>query len=197
MKLLEPTHVDQTAIQVDHSLGRRGHSERRPMKISIGKPVPRLRLTAVVNGDYTHLDPAVVTNRWLVLCFPSSLRAVDLLCLNHQASYFARTGALLLGVVSDQMLLQPFHHRQLQNLAVPLLTDPLNRLHRAYGIACSPASGKANTFLIDPHRVLRHHMIHDLTTWNMEALCGLLALEAQQDSQADSILSERSRECHR
>ena len=195
MKLLEPTHVDQGA-SVPQNQPRVCVAERKSMKVSIGKPVPRFRLTAVVNGDYTHLDPEVIANRWLVLCFPASLRAVDLLCLNHQASYFARVGALLLGVVSDQMLLQPFHHRQLQDLTVPLLTDPLNRLHRAYGMACSPSAGKANTFLIDPNRILRHHIIHELTTWNMEALCGLLALGLKQSAEADAVFSERSQECH-
>jgi alkyl hydroperoxide reductase subunit AhpC len=167
------------------------------MKVAIDKPVPRLRLTAVVNGEYTHLDPAAIAGRWIVLCFPAALRAVDLLCLNHQASYFARAGALLLGVASDHMLLQPFHHRDLQRLAVPLLTDPLNRLHRAYGMSCSPSSDKANTFLIDPDRILRHHIIHELTTWNMEALGGLLSLELPRGTQADAILSERSQKCRR
>jgi alkyl hydroperoxide reductase subunit AhpC len=195
MKLLEPTHVDQV-ISVPQHKARVSVSERKSMRVAIGKPVPRLRLTAVVSGDYTHLDPGVLANRWLVLCFPASLRAVDLLCLNHEASYFARVGALLLGVASDQMLLQPFHHRQLQDLTVPLLTDPLNRLHRAYGMSCSPSSGKANTFLIDPNRILRHHIIHELTTWNMEALCGLLPLGLKQSAEADAVLSERSQECH-
>ena len=196
MKLLEPTHVDQLMTSAQQNQSSAPLSERGRIKASIGRPVPRLRLTAVVNGDYTRLDPAVVANRWLVLCFPASLRAVDLLCLNHQASYFARGGALLLGVVSDEMLLQPFHHRQLHNLTVPLLTDPLNRLHRAYGMSCTPSAGKANTFLIDPNRILRHHIIHELTTWNMEALCGLLTLGLKQGAQADAVFSERSQECH-
>ena len=85
----------------------------------------------------------------------------------------------------------------LQELAVPLLTDPLNRLHRAYGMSCSCSSGKANTFLIDPDRILRHHIIHELTTWNMEALCGLLALGLPRGAQNDSGHSERSQECRR
>lgn len=196
MKVLEPIHVDQSVKPAEDSPSRALPNERAT-KVSIGKPVPRLRLTAVVNGDYTRLDPAVLSHRWLVLCFPSSLREVDLLCLNHQASYFAKTGALLLGVASDRMLLHPFHHRQLQDLTVPLLTDPLNRLHRAYGICCTPSSGKANTFLIDPDRILRHHIIHELTTWNMEALCGLVALGLPPRAESDSILTERSHRCQR
>ena len=197
MKLLETTQVDQMTAPIAQNRSRALFSEGRSMRVSIGKPVPRFRLTAVVNGEYTHLDPAVVADRWIVLCFPAALKAVDLLCLNHQAAYFARAGALLLGVASDDMLLQPFHHQELQRLAVPLLTDPLHRLHRAYGMSCSPSSGKAYTFLIDPDRILRHHIIHELTIWNMEALCGLLTLGLPQGAQADSILSERSQECRR
>jgi alkyl hydroperoxide reductase subunit AhpC len=197
MKLLEPSHVDQVRAPIEQNGSRAIVLQRRSMKVSIGKPVPRFRLTAVVNGEYTHLDPAVLADRWIVLCFPAGLRAVDLVCLNHQSAHFARTGALLLGVASNQMLLQPFHHLQLQRLTVPLLTDPLNRLHRAYGMSCSPPSGKANTFLIDPARILRHHIIHELTTWNMEALCGLLALGLPRGTEAGSVLSERSQECRR
>lgn len=197
MKLLEPTQVDQVTASIDESRSRAEFSEGRSMKVSIGKPVPPFRFTAVVNGEYTHLNPVVVADRWIVLCFPATIQAVDLLCLNQQASYFARAGALLLGVASDELLLQPVHHRRLQELTVPLLTDPLNRLHRAYGMSCSRSSGKANTFLIDPDRILRHHIIHELTTWNMEALCGLLALGLPRGAQNDSVPSERSQECRR
>jgi alkyl hydroperoxide reductase subunit AhpC len=194
MKQTQPTYVDPsvTAVLPKELHPGRGVAGRR---VVVGKPVPRLRLTAVVKGEYTHLDPDVIRKRWIVLCFPASLRAVDLLCLNHQAAYFAKAGALLVGVASDRLLLQPFHHRQLYNLTVPLFTDPLNRLHRAYGVACGPSSGKANTFLIDPNRVLRHHIVHELTTWNMEALCGLVALGLKQTARTDERAGERSLEC--
>lgn len=196
MKLSPPTHPDRF-IAVSEAPSHADSAESRRMKVSIGKPVPRLRLTAVVKGDYQHLNFSAIADRWLVLCFPASLGAVDLLCLDRQASCFARAGAVLLGVVSDDLLLQPFSHRVLQNVTVPLLTDPLNRLHRSYGIHRQPSSGKANTFLIDPDRILRHHIIHRLTTWNMEALHGLLAHRLKQNARTEAILAERSQECHR
>lgn len=163
------------------------------MTVSIGKPVPRLRLTAVVKGEYMHLERSVTAERWIALCFPASLRAEDLLCLNRQAECFAREGATLLGVVSDRMLLQSLCHRELRDMTTPLLTDPLNRLHRAYGM--SQESAKTNTFLIDPGRVLRHHIVHELTTWNMEMLRGLLALTPIESPDADTIFMKRSQEC--
>lgn len=196
MKLSPPTHLDRFITAVPETHSHAVPAESRRMKVSIGKPVPRLRLTAVVKGDYQHLDPSAVADRWLVLCFPASLGAVDLLCLDRQASCFARAGAVLLGVVSDELLLQPAAHRMLQNVTVPLLTDPLNRLHRSYGIARRASSGKANTFVIDPDRILKHHIIHELTTWNMEALYRLLAIRLKQSDQADAIFAERSQECH-
>ena len=196
MKLSPPIHRDRFITAVPETRSHAVPAESRRMSVSIGKPVPRLRLTAVVRGDYQHLDSSAIADRWLVLCFPASLGAVDLLCLNRQASCFARAGAVLLGVVSDELLLQPLPYRVLQTVTVPLLTDPLNRLHRSYGIPRQPSSGKANTFLIDPDRILRHHIIHELTTWNMEALHGLLALRMKQSDPADAILAERSQECH-
>ena len=163
------------------------------MTVSIGKAVPKLRLTAVVKGEYRCLDPGSVAGQWIALCFLASLRMDDLICLNSQAIFFARTGAVLLGVVSDRMLLQSGSHQEWRDMAVPLLTDPLNRLHRAYGM--SSQSAKASTFLIDPARILRHHIVHELTTWDMEALRGLLTRGPRQADGADTIAFERSHEC--
>jgi alkyl hydroperoxide reductase subunit AhpC len=170
-----------------------GPIERRRMTVSIGKAIPKLRLSAVVKGEYRCLDPDLIAGRWIALCFPASLQTDDLICLNSQATFFSRAGAVLLGVVSDRMLLQPGAHQEWRDMAVPLLTDPLNRLHRAYGM--SSESAKASTFLIDPARILRHHIVHELATWDMEALRGLLTRSPRQDDGADTIDLERSHEC--
>ncbi len=193
MKLAPPILTDPCMGAAASSPTHAGLIERRRMTVSIGKPVPRLRRTAVVKGEYRLLEPATISDRWVALCFLASLRTEDLACLNSQATLFARAGAVLLGVVSDRILLEPGYHRELQDVTVPLLTDPLNRLHRAYGM--SRESAKASTFLIGPTRILRHHIVHELTTWDMEALRGLLTRSPVQSDRADTIVIERSHEC--
>ncbi|MGE0277139.1 MAG: redoxin domain-containing protein [Nitrospiraceae bacterium] len=193
MKLLQSTLTDRCMDHVASTSAHAGLIERPRMAVSIGKPVPKLRLTAVVKGEYRCLNPASIAGRWIALCFPASLRTDDLMCLNSQAMFFARAGAVLLGVVSDRMLLQPGSRPEWQDMAVPLLTDPLSRLHRAYGM--SSQSAKASTFLIDPSRILRHHIVHELAAWDMEALRGLLMRSVGQGDGAETIVLERSHEC--
>jgi alkyl hydroperoxide reductase subunit AhpC len=155
------------------------------MKVRVGRSVPRFRLNAVINGEYTHIDPATITDRWLALSFLSVLQAADTDCLNRQAVRFARAGAVLLAVLPDEILLDSAQHQKIQNLTVPLMTDPLNRLHRAYGISRCRLSFKVKTFLIDSQRILRHYVVHDLNMWSMDSLRGLMDLK-QQDADLEN-----------
>src|SRR5688500_6984411 len=65
-------------------------------------------------------------------------------------------------------------YEDIRPFTVPLLTDSLNRMHRSYGVALTPPSATAVTFLIDPLRVLRFHIAQDLALWNLDNLHGLL-----------------------
>src|SRR5687768_6378991 len=91
-------------------------SEATRMKVRVGRAVPRICLNAVVKGEYTFMDPSAITNRWLVLCFLSVLQAAEVSCLNRQAAKFARGGAVLLAILSDEILLDPAQHREFQKL---------------------------------------------------------------------------------
>lgn len=149
-------------------------SEPARRKVSIGRLAPRLSLTAFVKGHYVRLDPAVFSGRWIALCFPTSLQASDMACLNWQAGVFAREGAVLVAVCSDLRLRRLADQPEFSTLAVPILTDPLNRLHRSYGIPRHEPSTRSITFLIDPEGVLRFHVHHDLTIWDLDALRRLI-----------------------
>ncbi|MET0515031.1 MAG: redoxin domain-containing protein [Nitrospiraceae bacterium] len=148
-------------------------AEATHMKVRVGWSVPRVRLNAVIEGEYTVMEPAALADRWLALCFLPLLQPADVRCLSRQAGSFAREGAMLLVLLPDEILQDPEQRLKFQKLTVPLLTDPLNRLHRAYGIR-RPPSLKAITFLIDPQRILRHHVVHDLNMWSMDSLRGLM-----------------------
>ncbi|WHZ21196.1 MAG: hypothetical protein OJF47_000308 [Nitrospira sp.] len=140
----------------------------------IGQAVPRFSLMAFVRGIYTYLDPAALSARWMALCFLSSPSTSNMAYVNSQAEAFAREGAVLLVVLSNTSLLRLAKHEGLKTFTVPLLTDSLNRIHRSYGVVLAPPSATAVTFLIDPARVLRFHIAHDATLWDLDGLCGLL-----------------------
>lgn len=145
------------------------------MRVHVGRPVPRVRLHAIIQGAYTIVDQAAVIDRWLALCFVSGMGEAEVGCLNRQAGSFARAGAVLLAVAPEGAFLNSAYYRECQALMVPLLTDPLNRLRRTYGIPRRPLSVKAKTFLIDPGRILRHHIVHDLNMWSMDSVRGLMS----------------------
>ena len=158
----------------DHTLGPRKSAHSR---ITIGQSVPRIGLMASVGGRFIYLDPTAFTARWMALCFLSSPTASNMSYLNAQAEAFARDGAALLVVLSDVSLLRFAQHEGIQTFTVPLLPDPLNRMHRSFGVAVNPPSATAVTFLIDPFRLLRFQIAHDLALWDLDGLRGLLRMK--------------------
>ena len=171
----------------DHTLGPRKSAHSR---ITIGQSVPRIGLMAFVGGRFTYLDPTALTARWMALCFLSSPTAANMTYLNVQAEAFARDGAALLVVLSNISLLRFAQHEDIQAFTVPLLIDCLNRMHRSFGVAVNPPSATAVTFLIDPLRVLRFQIEHDLALWDLDGLRGLLRMKRHSASESPQEAAE-------
>lgn len=143
-------------------------------RVAIGQPMPQVNLTAFIKGNYSYLNAAALSGRWMALCFLSSPTTSNMTYVNSQAEAFAREGAILLVALSATSLLRFAQHEDLRTYTVPILTDSLNRTHRSYGVALNPLSATAVTFLSDPLRVLRFHIAHDLALWDLDGLRGLL-----------------------
>ena len=107
-------------------------------------------LTAFVRGRFIYLDHKLLSDRWMALCFLSSPTASSMNYVNAQAEAFAREGASLLVVLSDISLLRFAQNEDLRPFTVPLLSIPLNRMHRSVRRRFNPSSATAVTFLIDP-----------------------------------------------
>ncbi len=123
------------------------------------------------------LDSAPLSGRWLALCFPGSLHAGAIQCLNVQVDALAREGAVLLLVLSDARLFRLAGRNALQEFTVPIVTDPLNRLHRSYGVQRRPPFSHPATFLIDPDRILRLEIDHDFNGADLDALRELMEVK--------------------
>jgi alkyl hydroperoxide reductase subunit AhpC len=167
-----------------------GPRKSAPSRITIGQSAPRIGPMASIGGRFTYLDPTTLTARWIALCFLSSPTASNITYLNAQAEAFARDGAALLVVLSDISLLRFAQHEGMQGFTVPFLTDCLNRMHRSFGVAVNPPSATAVTFLIDPLRVLRFKIAHDLALRDLDGLRELLRMKRHSASESPKQAAE-------
>jgi len=143
-------------------------------RVSLGSPVPRLNLLAFVLGQYMPLDSSSLSGRWLALCFPGSLHPAAHTCLNVQGDVLRREGVVMLLALSDARLRRLADREALQVFTAPIVTDPLNRLHRSYGVQRRLPFSQPATFVIGPDRILRLEFDHALNGTDFDLLRGVL-----------------------
>jgi alkyl hydroperoxide reductase subunit AhpC len=158
----------------------------------IGKRPPPFRVPALVEGHLTYIGPGGFEGRWVALCFLFSLGLVESVFLDRRSDAFMREGAALLVVVPDDRVLRRPWCGQFGRLRVPLLTDPLGRLHRAYGTVASPHHGRCRTVLIDPNGIIRFHLIHDLNGRGLAALLDIIAASRGQEKRFSPVGHQRA-----
>ena len=180
--LLEQFPTSRTR-QARHLLVRR--------TVSLNNPVPRLSLLAFVRGQYMPLGSSYISARWLALCFPGSLHTAAIQGLNLQANALAQEGVVMLLTLSDTRLLRMASREDLQKFTVPIVTDPLNRIHRSYGIQRRPPFSQPTTFLIDPDRILRLEIDHALNDLDLVVLRETMRVKLTSPSTDESAPSQK------
>lgn len=157
----------------------------------IGDPMPRFRAPALAAGRLTYLDSAQLIGRWTALCFLPYVSIVDPDFLDRQADHLDRFDTTLLIVSSGT---RPLHRLWLDRPTrprTPLLYDPLNRLHRAFGVAQGQTPVRCRTFLIDHAGILRSHLVHDFTDRGLAVLQEKLAMYQSEQGVGCSSLVTR------
>lgn len=129
---------------------------------------------AFMRGHYTALNSYWLSGRWLALCFPGSLHATVTARLNRQAEVLSGEGVVMSVVLSDAKLFRLSKRQDLQQLAAPVVTDPLGRLHRFYGVERHFPFTDLNTFIVDPDRILRFTFEHAVESKDCEILRGVI-----------------------
>jgi hypothetical protein len=188
-----------SAQQVKKSTSSQTHEGRSRLirrRISLGNPVPRLPLLAFVRGQYMRLDPSALSGRWIALCFPGPLHAEAIQCLNVQAEALALEGAVMLLTLSDARLLRLAGRGVLAKLTAPIMTDPLNRLHRSYGVQPRSPFSQPATFLTDPDRILRLEIHHSLGDEDIEALRCVMRVQSDNHQSANRMLLSQKGDRH-
>ncbi len=136
----------------------------------IGQKVPPFRTPAFMQGTLTLFDLAGCHTRWLALCGIPNFGLVEANFLDRHHEDFGRESAMLLALCPNAPTFHAPWIRQTPYVRIPMLADPLSRLHRALNISPKALQGQCCSVLIDPSGVLKVRLIHDLNGRGINAL---------------------------
>lgn len=130
---------------------------------NIGKPTLHFRAPALIEGRLTYLGSKQFAGRWTALCFLPYVGIVEPGFIDRQADGLGGLETTLLIVSSGARPLHRVWMDRPTRPRTPLLYDPLNRLHRTFGVDPLRTPVRCQTFVIDRAGVLHFHLIHDFT----------------------------------
>ena len=136
--------------------------------------IPRLRTPALLKGQCLLFDLAVLEGGWGIICDLPRIEFCEAITLNQYHRTFEQAGAKLVGLLP---FIDPFvesHLPKIKILNIPLLADPLGRLHRVLGISRTSMSDKCQSFIYDPNGVVRYHLVHGLNWRGLSFLVEIL-----------------------
>ena len=124
--------------------------------------IPRMRVPALLKGQLILFDLASLQGQWGILSFLPPFEFGEAIFLNQYHRTIQKEGARLLGVLPlADPLLDP-RLLKAKILRFPLLADPLQRLRRVFRLGQQSSTNRCISFIIDPKRVIRYHLVHQL-----------------------------------
>lgn len=129
----------------------------------------------MVNGDLVNVNFTTFRGHWTLFCVLPCLSRLALCLLDQQASRFTRQEALLAGFIPHEFPFRDIGMEDITALSFPLLTDPVGRLSRAFGLVSPRDPEKGQSLLFDPEGRGRYHLIHDLNGRGMAFVSEMLA----------------------
>lgn len=162
----------------------------------LGTPVPRMNPVALVRGHLMPLDVASLSHQWIALCFPGSLHSAIAASLNRQVDLLSREGVVMVVVLSDARLFRLSERQDLPHIAAPIVTDPLRRLHRWYGVPRHVPFSDLTTFVIDPNRILRFTFDQALDGRDCEILRHVLGTTSNTGGTYQGSMTSRKEGSH-
>lgn len=143
------------------------------MRIGIST-IPPLRVPAFLKGQLIIFDLANLQGRWSIVSFLPTFEFCDAISLNQYHRKTKKEGTLLLGMLPFS---DPFLDPRLPKakiLRMPILADPLQRLRRIFGLNEKASANRCESFIIDPERVIKYHLIHQLNWRGLPFLTEIL-----------------------
>jgi Peroxiredoxin len=138
--------------------------------IDIGQNVPPLRTPAFTQGALTLFDFSGYRNHWVAMSSMPNFGLLEATLLDLHSDGFGHEGALLLALCPNAPVFHAAWIRQAPYIRIPMLIDPLSRLHRLLGISRESFYGRCRSVLIDPSGVLRFRLTHDFNGRGIKSL---------------------------
>jgi len=139
-----------------------------------GSTIPRMRVPALLKGKMILLDLGRLQEQWGIVCCLPPFEFADAVFLNQYHRTIKKEGSVLLGMIPwADPILDP-NLPKAKALGIPLLADPLQRLHRTLGLSGRPSSDKCQSFIFDSQGVIRYHLVHQLNWRGLSFLVEVL-----------------------
>ncbi len=122
--------------------------------------IPRTRIPALLKGQMILLDLNNFRGQWGMVCCLPSFDFGEAVFFNQYHRTVQKEGAVLLGMLPYSDPMPDPSLPKTRALGIPLLADPLRRLHRILGLSGSSSSNRCQSFVFDPGGVIRYHLVH-------------------------------------
>jgi len=138
------------------------------MVVKVGEQIPDMQLEAYVNGDIKKISLSDYKGKWIVLFFyPLDFTFVcptEIKGFAAAQQQFDTKNAVILGASTDSVHShKAWFQRDMPSVTFPILADTAHHLSRAFGVLIEDAGiALRGTFIIDPDRVLRYHVVSAL-----------------------------------
>jgi peroxiredoxin (alkyl hydroperoxide reductase subunit C) len=142
------------------------------MTMLVTQKAPEFATTGVANGEFRPIKLSDYHGKWVLLFFyPLDFTFVcptELLALSDRIDEFRKAGVEVLGCSVDSKfshlnwMKQPVKGGGIEGLRYPLLEDLGGRIAESYGVKIGDKALRA-MFLIDPHGVVQHATINNLS----------------------------------
>ncbi len=156
--------------------------------------IPQIRIPAFVKGQLMLLDLATLEGQWAIVCGLPSFDFGDAIFLNQCHRTVHNEGGKLLGLFPFGESFLDTRLPKVKILRIPVLADPLQRLHRVFGLNKDLRLDRCHSFIIDPQRVVRYHLIHQLNWRGLLFLIEILKhCQEQHSSSYEAPMSFRGK----
>jgi len=136
--------------------------------------IPPMRVPALLKGEMIALDLTSLQGQWGILCRLPEFEFGEAIFLNQYLRTVQKEGATLVGMLPCADLFFDPNLPKAKILGIPLVMDPLRRLHRVLGLSSGPSSTRCQSFIFDPKGVIRYHLVHLLNWRGMSFLLEIL-----------------------
>ena len=156
--------------------------------------IPQMRVPTFVKGQLTLFNFATLEGQWAIVSRLPAFDFGDAIFLNQCHRTVQKEGVQLLGLLPSGNSFLDTRLSKVKILRIPVLADPLRRLHRVFHLSNDLRLDRCQSFIIDPQRMIRYHLIHQLNWRGLLFLIEILKhCQEQHSSSYEAPMSFRGK----